>query len=65
MMQAMWHQHADIKGGGGGSTHLGSLHIPAQVIVQLIIVSRAQEGAVVVQLPACWLTQLCQACQVH
>ena len=51
--------------GEGKSTHLGSLHIPAQVIIQLIIVSRAQEGAVVVQLPACWLTQLCQACQVH
>lgn len=41
------------------------LHIPAQVIVELIVIRRADKGAVVIQLPCCWLTQLGKASQFY
>ena len=40
---------------------LRSLHIPAQVIVKLIIVRRAHERAIVVELPSCGATQIRKA----
>ncbi len=46
-------------------TDLWSLHIPAQVIVELIVISRTEKGAVVIQLPCCWLTKLCKAGQFY
>lgn len=44
---------------------LWSLHIPAQIVVKLIIIRWALEGAIMVQLPSGGATQVSHAGQVY